>query len=87
MKLIVFLLELSVEEHLCRLKVFFPLMVWGFVVLIPVNTTDNELASYQSHESNVTYTNVDRLSIANVHDLSERCVQSFICILRFSRLQ
>lgn len=59
--------------YLRRLKVFVPLMVWGFVVLIPVNKTDSELVSFQSEHQNVTYTRVDTLSIANVHDLSERC--------------
>ena len=62
--------------YLCRFKVFFPLMVWGLVVLIPVNKTDNELASFQSREPNVIYTSVDNWSIANVHDLSERYVYS-----------
>lgn len=62
----------------CRLKVFVPLMVWGFVVLIPVNKTDNELVSFQSTQANVTYSRVDTLSIANVHDLSKRCAQILI---------
>lgn len=60
--------------YLCRLKVFLPLTLWGCVVLIPVNKADNELASFQSDQSNVIYTKVDNWSIANVHDLSERCV-------------
>ncbi|KAG0587517.1 hypothetical protein KC19_2G170300 [Ceratodon purpureus] len=60
------------RTFLLGLKVFLPLTLWGFVVLIPVNKTDNELASFQSLQSNVTYTKVDNWSIAHVHDLSER---------------
>lgn len=69
-----YFVELQYGSYSYRLKVFVPLMLWGFVVLIPVNKTDNELASFQSTSSNVTYSRVDTLSIANVHDLSERCV-------------
>lgn len=48
------------------------MLVWGCVVLIPVNKTDNELAFQAGQKLNFTYSEVDTLSIANVHDLSAR---------------
>lgn len=57
---------------LFRLKVFVPMLVWGCVVLIPVDKTDDELAFQAVQKLNFTYSEVDTLSIANVHDLSAR---------------
>lgn len=69
---------------LCRLKIFVPMMFWGCVVLVPVNKTDNQLATFQiSHSGdNFTFTPIDTLSIANVTDLSKRYC-SYISTLRF----
>ncbi|KAJ7528565.1 hypothetical protein O6H91_15G008300 [Diphasiastrum complanatum] len=52
-----------------QLKIFMPLMLLGFMVLIPVNVTDNNL-SKMSHQ--IYYTNVDKISIANVQSGSQR---------------
>ena len=41
-------------------------------MLVPVNKTDNELATFQSSTVNFTFTALDTLSIANVTDLSKR---------------
>lgn len=63
---------------LCRLKVFLPILVWGCVVLMPINQTDNNLHSlYASNSTGENYTNyskVDTVSIANIHDGSPRYV-------------
>ena len=57
------------------LKIFVPMMVWGCLVLIPINKTDNELTSYKEANPDFSYGVVDTISIANVHDKSKRLVE------------
>eukprot|EP00850_Spirogloea_muscicola_P008191 SM000043S15819 [mRNA] locus=s43:323436:330226:+ [translate_table: standard] len=59
---------------LLGLKIFVPIAFAGLVVLVPINETDNFLPelAIQNANSNFTYTNIDRLSVANVHDGSDR---------------
>lgn len=59
----------------CRLKIFVPMMVWGCLVLIPINKTDNELKLYKEANPDFSYGVVDTISIANVHDKSKRLVE------------
>lgn len=74
----------TVEQcDFCRLKIFTPMMLWGCLVLIPINKTDNELVSYQKNNPNFTYSAVDTISIANVHDKSKRFVTTFMMSLPF----
>jgi len=54
------------------------MLVWGCLVLIPINKTDNELESYQSANPNFAYSAVDTISIANVHDKSKRYVSEML---------
>jgi len=65
-----------------RLKIFSPMLVWGCLVLIPVNKTDDELISYQSANPNFAYSAVDTISIANVHDKSKRYVSEMLVEIR-----
>ena len=54
------------------------MMAWGCLVLIPINKTDNELISYKAANPNFTYSAVDTISIANVHDKSKRYVPGML---------
>lgn len=64
--------------HNDRLKIFVPMMVWGCLVLIPINKTDNELKSYKATNPDFSYGVVDTISIANLHDKSKRLVQLMV---------
>ncbi|KAJ7296905.1 hypothetical protein O6H91_Y092800 [Diphasiastrum complanatum] len=55
--------------YLLGLKIFLPLMILGFAVLVPVNVTDNYLVSSASQ---VISTNIDKISMANVKNGSQR---------------
>lgn len=53
--------------YILGLKIFIPLMLMGFIVLVPVNTTGKQLLS-----KNVTNLDMDKMSIRNVPDGSQR---------------
>ena len=57
----------------CRLKIFVPMMVWGAVVLVPLNMTDDRLKTFGPLDGR-RFSKFDELSIANVEDLSKWCV-------------
>lgn len=51
----------------CRLKIFVPIAVITFTVLVPVNWTNNSL-----EHSNLKYSDLDKLSISNIPVGSKR---------------
>ncbi|ERN05485.1 calcium permeable stress-gated cation channel 1 [Amborella trichopoda] len=53
--------------YLLGLKIFVPIMILGFAIIVPVNWTDGTL-----EHSNVTFSDIDKLSISNVGDGSKR---------------
>lgn len=63
---------------LCRLKIFVPMLLWGCIVLIPINRTDGYIAQYQAEHENLTNSSItydygpDSLSIANIENSSKR---------------
>lgn len=52
----------------CRLKIFFPIAVIAFTVLVPVNWTNTTLDKLQ----NLTFSDIDKLSISNIPNGSSR---------------
>lgn len=50
------------EIFKCRLKIFVPIALLAFAVLVPVNWTGNSLDKIKD----LTYSNIDKLSISNV---------------------
>lgn len=50
------------------LKIFVPLAVLAFAVLVPVNWTGNTLEKTED----LTFSDIDKLSISNVHSGSKR---------------
>lgn len=52
----------------CSLKTFVPMFVLALVVLVPVNWTGDTL----EHVDDLTYSNIDKLSISNVPSGSKR---------------
>ncbi|KAL3682931.1 hypothetical protein R1sor_000953 [Riccia sorocarpa] len=54
------------------LKIFIPLTVFGFIVLVPLNATDNQLAIESATKSNFTYDSLDRLTFSNISVASDR---------------
>ncbi|KAM7256654.1 hypothetical protein ACFE04_012395 [Oxalis oulophora] len=57
-----------VRIYLLGLKIFVPLMVLGFGILVPVNWTGKTLQSI----NHLTYNNIDKLSISNIPAKSNR---------------
>jgi len=53
---------------LCRLKIFVPLTVIAFIILVPVNWSGGTL----EHLNGLTFSDIDKLSISNVSPGSER---------------
>ncbi|KAL8142733.1 hypothetical protein V2J09_015765 [Rumex salicifolius] len=61
--------------YLLGLKIFIPIAFLAFVVMVPVNWTNDTLehwANGKSEHSNLTYSNIDKLSISNVPTGSPR---------------
>ncbi|MQL89865.1 hypothetical protein Taro_022457, partial [Colocasia esculenta] len=56
-----------IRIYLLGLKIFAPLMVLSLSILVPVNWTDKTL----EHLKDVTFSNIDKLSISNVAPRSE----------------
>jgi hypothetical protein len=59
-----------VTVSFCRLKLFVPMMIWGAVVLVPLNMTDDRLKTYGPLDGK-RFSKFDELSIANVEDFSK----------------
>ncbi|KAM7265005.1 hypothetical protein ACFE04_002688 [Oxalis oulophora] len=57
--------------YLLGLKIFVPIAILAWVMLVPVNATDKSLSNL-SKEQNVSSSGIDILSISNVADRSER---------------
>ncbi|KAM7254219.1 hypothetical protein ACFE04_031901 [Oxalis oulophora] len=57
-----------IRIYLVGLKIFAPLMVLAFGVLVPVNWTGNTLQG----NSRLTFSNIDKLSISNIPAMSKR---------------
>ncbi|KAF7831584.1 CSC1-like protein [Senna tora] len=51
----------------CRLKIFVPIACLAFSVMVPVNWTNSTL-----ERSNLTYSDIDKLSISNIPIGSDR---------------
>lgn len=58
---------------LYRLKVFVPITFLAFAILVPVNWTNATLEG-----SNVTFSNIDKLSISNVPNKSQRWAMTYL---------
>ncbi|KAL8167195.1 hypothetical protein V2J09_008694 [Rumex salicifolius] len=61
--------------YLLGLKIFVPIAVLSFVVMVPVNWTNDTLqhwANGKSAHSNLTFSNIDKLSISNIPMSSPR---------------
>ncbi|KAL2611597.1 hypothetical protein R1flu_023289 [Riccia fluitans] len=54
------------------LKIFIPLTVFGFIVLVPLNVTDNQLSIDMATKANFTYDALDTITIANIRLSSDR---------------
>lgn len=64
----------------CRLKIFVPIAVLAWAVLVPVNWTNNTLELARQLR-NVTSSDIDKLSVSNIPEYSMRWVQTFtICL-------
>lgn len=53
------------------------MMIWGAVVLVPMNMTEDRLKTYGSLDGK-RFSKFDELSIANVKDLSKWCVNKHL---------
>lgn len=51
------------------MKIFVPITIAGFAIIVPINMTDNGLTL---DDTTFLYSNMDRLTIANVRDKSNR---------------
>lgn len=60
--------DLKLKTLLCSLKIFVPIAVLAFSVLIPVNWTGRMLEG--AHD--LTFSNIDKLSISNIPRGSNR---------------
>lgn len=70
---------MSLLLDFCRLKIFVPITLLAWAVLVPVNWTNSTLA-----KSNFTYSDIDKLSISNIPlgslrfgDLSFKAFENF----------
>jgi hypothetical protein len=55
----------------CRLKIFIPIAFLAWALLVPVNWTNNTL-DLASKLANVTSSDIDKLSISNIPEESQR---------------
>lgn len=53
---------------ICRLKIFFPIACIAFTVMVPVNWTNSTLDQLK----NLTFSDIDKLSISNIPTGSSR---------------
>jgi len=59
-----------------RLKIFTPIAVLAWAVLVPVNWTNNTLEMAKQLR-NVTSSDIDKLSVSNIPEYSMRCVRPY----------
>ncbi|XP_027097205.1 CSC1-like protein At4g02900 [Coffea eugenioides] len=69
-----------IRIYLLGLKIFVPIAILGFAVLVPVNWTGKTL----EHIHNLTFSNIDKLSISNVPSGSERLWAHLLMAYTFS---
>lgn len=62
---------LDFANFLCRLKIFVPIALLAWAILVPVNWTNNTLAML-SKSDNLQFSDVDKLSISNIPHGSKR---------------
>ena len=62
---------------LCRVKIFVPIALLAWTILVPVNWTATGLAALDLAK-NATSSDIDKLSISNVEDGSHRFGISFL---------
>ena len=63
-----FWLNFYIFNHNDRLKIFVPLMIMGFTILVPINITGQSITSSKA----VASLDIDKLSLRNVPDASKR---------------
>lgn len=63
-----FYMDNLILKLFCRLKIFVPITALAFAVLVPVNWTNNTLEKFKD----LTFSDIDKLSISNVPDGSSR---------------
>ena len=73
--LLLFLNLLVLLICVCRLKIFVPIAVLAWAVLVPVNWTNNTLELARQLR-NVTSSDIDKLSVSNIPEYSMRWVQN-----------
>jgi len=67
---------------LCRLKIFVPIAFLAWAVLVPVNSTSTGLEGAAKLD-NITSSDIDKLSISNVHSESQRFHRHYPVLLQF----
>ena len=65
-------MELILHFGICRLKIFVPVTLLSWAILVPVNWTNNTLAVLAQGDEKITFSNIDKLSISNVPHGSPR---------------
>lgn len=68
---------LSVVLLFCRLKIFAPITVLALGILVPVNWTGGTLEK----SKDLTFSDIDKLSISNIELGSQRFFLSFLFLL------
>ena len=78
--ILILILNFFFLGFMCRLKIFVPIAILSWAVLVPVNWTNSFL---ELHElaSNGTSSDIDKLSISNVPDASNRFASRFLALL------
>lgn len=62
------MMHCRIDFLLCSLKIFVPIAVLAFIVLVPVNWTSGTL----ENEKSLSYDQIDKLSISNLGKGSKR---------------
>lgn len=70
---------MHLTKHICSLKIFVPITLLAFAVLVPVNWTGETL----EHAKGLTYSDIDKLSISNIPPASKRFSSSYLCHICF----
>ena len=66
----------------CRLKIFVPIAFLAWAVLVPVNWTSSGLEGAKLN--NVTSSDIDKLSISNVQEKSQRFQKPHLTLCKLS---
>lgn len=66
------------SKILCSLKIFCPITLLAFGVLVPVNYTGENFEEMRVNRRDLTYNDIDKLSISNVAPGSRRFFFYFI---------